>query len=89
MNHHQLIVEEVSFWVFKKKIAIQYDRLTHENNDSYFYLYKGDQRVSVIFEKDVDMDWLRFEDQDQNSILITSNQHAKTLFNKMVLELSK
>lgn len=64
------------------KISIHFDRHVYEP-ESHFYLYNKNQRVSVVYVEDLEIDFLSISEETGNSYQISSNSKAKNIFRQL------
>ena len=67
------------FAFYKKAIRIDYDRFIHEPG-SHIYFYNKNQRVSVVYTEDLELDFIQVSEDNGISINFSSNHLSAELF---------
>lgn len=79
LNSHSFEFIKSFFSFNKKAIRIDYDKFIHEPG-SHIYFYNKNQRVSVVYTEDLEIDFIQVSEDNGISINFSSNEQCAELF---------
>ncbi len=83
-ENNLLEIQKSFFGLKLSSIKILFDTFVHYEGENHFYLKNKNQRVSVIYTSDLELDYFQISIDNGLTINISSNSYAEDIYKKLV-----